>query len=140
RKTSFSPPAFFFSRSCHGFPSLSPGAESSWRSSLPLSFCGFSLPQEVTRHTDCPFSMSRCRRTSDMDQREFGQRLLQSAAVAAGFAAGLVAAFLLLLFAGHVFLLAFAGLLLAVFLVTLSEWLSKYSTLPYSASLAVVVF
>lgn len=47
---------------------------------------------------------------------------------------------LLVWFAGHVFLLAFAGALLAIFLQTLSEWFSRATRLPYRWSLAVVVF
>jgi len=56
--------------------------------------------------------------------------------------AELFAALLILLivwFAGKILLLAFGGVLVAVFLCTLSKWLSSFTRLPYGWSLALVV-
>jgi predicted PurR-regulated permease PerM len=63
----------------------------------------------------------------------------------ADFARRVVLALLILALAyllwrgAHVLLLAFAGLLLAVFLSALSEWLSLRTGLPYRGALAIVV-
>jgi predicted PurR-regulated permease PerM len=48
-------------------------------------------------------------------------------------------AVLVVWFAGKVFLIAFGGLLMAVFLYTLARWLADVTRLPYGWSLAVVV-
>ncbi len=56
-----------------------------------------------------------------------------------GLAAGFVVLFFFLWYARWVFLLAFAGLLFAVFLQTLASWVHRLSRLPYGWSLVVVV-
>jgi len=48
-------------------------------------------------------------------------------------------AVLVVWFAGKVFLIAFGGLLLSVFLYTLARWLADVTRLPYGWSLAVVM-
>jgi predicted PurR-regulated permease PerM len=67
--------------------------------------------------------------------REFVLRAL----TAVGMGAAIVVLAILLWYARRVFLLAFAGILLAVLLQTLAAWLKRFTGLPYRWSVAVVV-
>jgi predicted PurR-regulated permease PerM len=53
--------------------------------------------------------------------------------------AGCLLALLVVWFAGRVFLIAFGGLLIAVFLYSLAKWLKQTTHLPYGVALAIVV-
>ncbi len=75
------------------------------------------------------------RQTGMNGQRAFAGRALVTIALAVGIIAGL----LLLWYTVNVLLLVFAGLLLAVFLHGLSDWLSKHTGLSSGWVLAAIV-
>ena len=70
------------------------------------------------------------------------QRLLDSALrtlVVVGITALIVSSLLLVYYAADVFLLGFAGILLAIFLRSLSGWLNAHTSLSDRWALAIVV-
>lgn len=86
--------------------------------------------QTTARSTRSP----RARQVGVRSEREFVHRTL----MVVGIVVGVAALISLVLFAADLFLLIFAGILLAVLLRGLSDPLSKYTRLPTGWSLAVV--
>jgi predicted PurR-regulated permease PerM len=72
---------------------------------------------------------------TDLDRTGFSQRVL----TAVGIVTAVVVSVLLLWYVAEVFLLVFAGILIAVFLHGSSSWVSRHTRLSHGLSLTVVV-
>lgn len=74
-----------------------------------------------------------------MTDSDSTQRFIRRVLLATGITAFVILVALLLWYAVDVFLLAFAGILVAIFLRSLSDWLSEHTPLSRGVSLTVVI-